>query len=73
MRGPRAQQIDDLGQPIRGIDRPARNPRPGRMLRAHLARISGIFGDREHEVDGAGHDRAARHAVIARPRRALAR
>ena len=52
-------KIDDLGQPIRGMI-VRRQPLP-----------SGVFGEDlrnlcylEHEVDGAGHDRAARHAVI---------
>ena len=53
-------KIDDLGQPIRGM-----------IVRRPSALPPAVFGEdfgdlryRQHEIDGAGHDRAARHAVI---------
>ena len=59
VRGLSAQKIEDFGQLIR------------RMILRRQSLPPGVFGedlgdlrDREHEVHGAGQDRAARHAVI---------
>ena len=54
-----AQQIDDLAQPIRGMLVWRRSGPP-----TVFGEDFGNLGDRQHQVHGAGHDRAARHAVI---------
>ena len=51
--------IDDLGQPIRGMI-----IRRQRLPPTVFGEDFGDLSYRQHEVDGAGHDRAARHAVI---------
>ena len=65
VRGLGAQKIDDLVQALGRRDRPAGRPwdRPRRIF-------AGVFGEGvrdlrhgKHEIDGARHDRAARHAV----------
>ena len=68
MGGLGAQKIDDLGQPIRRRVRAACKPfcvrvegHPPLVFDERL----GNLGHRKHKVDRAGHDRAARHAVIA--------
>ena len=67
VRGLRAQKIDDLGQPIRGMI-VGRRALPALTVEDQLPTVFGEdFGNlryREHEVHGPRHDRAPRHAVI---------
>ena len=67
MRGLRAQQLDDFGQP-NSARRPAARRRPAPVERHAPVVLTERLRDlrhRKHEIDRAGRDRAARHAVIA--------
>ena len=67
MRGLRAQKIDDLGQPVRGMI-VRRRALPALTVEDQLPTVFGEgFGNlryREHEVHSPRHDRTPRHAVI---------
>jgi hypothetical protein len=61
-----AQKIDELGQPIRGmiVERLALPPTVQDQLPTVFGEDFGNFRYREHQVHGACHDGAPRHAVI---------
>ena len=68
MRGPGAEKVDDLGQPVsRHV---VRNRGVIGMARFRLLLVPGErvrnFGHRQYKIGHAGRDRIARHAVIAR-------